>query len=161
MLNSLQSIDEESAIALASFNGYIESSSQVMEPINAIALTKRKDTKMEDVTIEETRSKTASGLEYLKVRAGSGNKPVLGQRVRYNYIAQDEQGHIFDSSVSRKIPMTVEIGRTLPGLTEGLQLMEVGDRYRFWIHEELAYQGHEDLPKGTLIFDVELLEILP
>ena len=161
MLRSLQTVTEESATALASFNGYIEAPSSVMEPINAIALERRKSMDMEVVEVETERTATPSGLEFFQIRAGEGVKPTLDQRVRFHYIAQDSEGKIFDSSVARKIPMTVQVSRTLPGLTEGLQLMSVGDRYRFWIPENLGYQGHEDLPKGTLVFDVELLEILP
>ena len=161
MLKSLQTIDEETATALAEFNGYIEASTEIMEPINAIALERRKSMEMETVEVEIERTKTDSGLEFFAIRATSGTKPTVDQRVRFHYIAQDGEGNIFESSVARKLPMTVEVGRTLPGLTEGLQLMSVGDRYRFWIPENLAYQGHEDLPKGTLVFDVELLEILP
>ena len=161
-LRGLQGITPEAAEALATFKGFIDARSVVMESVTKIALENRKapsDFQSNDEELE--KSKTASGVEYYMLKAGEGVTPNLEQRVRIHYIARDESGIVFDSSVARRVPLTVQIGRTLPGWTEGLQLMTVGSRYRFWVPEALAYQGRESLPKGTIVFDIELLEILP
>ena len=66
---------------------------------------------------------------------------------------------MFDSSVMRGRPATFGLNQVIAGWTEGLQLMSVGDKVRFWIPEDLAYQGKAGAPAGLLVFDVELLEI--
>lgn len=161
-LRGLQNIDSDSAKALADFGGFIDARSNVMEQVTSIALEKRKAPSDFEANEEEIeRSKTESGLEYYMLKSGEGVTPNIEQRVRIHYIARDQNGVVFDSSVARRVPLTVQLGRTLPGWTEGLSMMTVGSRYRFWIPENLAYQGRESLPQGTITFDVELLEILP
>ena len=68
-------------------------------------------------------------------------------------------GKGFDSSISRGKPASFPLNRVIPGWTEGVQLMSVGEERRFWIPEKLAYQGRPGKPPGMLVFDVELLEI--
>ncbi len=67
---------------------------------------------------------------------------------------------MFDSSVTRGRPATFPLGGVIAGWTEGVQLMVVGEKRRFWIPEDLAYGGRPGAPQGMLVFDVELLEIL-
>ena len=74
-----------------------------------------------------------------------------------HYTGWTTDGKMFDSSVMRGQPATFPLNRVIPGWTEGLQLMVVGEKRRFWIPEKLAYQGKEGAPKGMLVFDVELL----
>ena len=70
-------------------------------------------------------------------------------------------GWMFDSSVTKGQPLTISLGSVIKGWTDGMQLMSVGDKYRFWIPEELAYKDQPSRPQGMLVFDIELLEIKP
>jgi peptidylprolyl isomerase len=77
--------------------------------------------------------------------------------VTVHYSGWTTDGKLFDSSVARGEPTTFPLNRVIPGWTEGLQLMVVGERRRFWIPEKLAYKGAAGAPKGMLVFDVELI----
>lgn len=108
---------------------------------------------------------TPSGLQYMVLRQGAGARPRPGDRVRVNYHGTLLDGTVFDSSYDRGKPEEFPLGQVIPGWTEGLGLMPVGAKYRFWIPAKLAY-GERGTPGGpigpnaTLVFDVELLEIL-
>lgn len=103
--------------------------------------------------------KTKSGLAYKLLEAGDGtDKPRAWDRVKVDYSGWTTDGNMFDSSVQKGRPATFEVGKVIPGWTEGLQLMRVGDTMRFWIPEELAYKGKPG-PQGMLVFDVKLLEL--
>lgn len=107
---------------------------------------------------------TASGLQYQVLRAGSGERPIASSRVRVNYEGKLLDGTVFDSSYQHGEPAEFGLGQVIPGWTEGLALMPVGSKYRFWIPSELAYgsNGTQSGPIGpdaTLTFDVELLAI--
>jgi peptidylprolyl isomerase len=67
---------------------------------------------------------------------------------------------MFDSSVMRGAPTSFGLNDVIKGWTEGVQLMVEGEKTRFWIPEKLAYQGQSGAPKGMLVFDVELVEII-
>ena len=109
---------------------------------------------------------TASGLQYQVLRAGSGERPLPSNRVRVNYEGKLLDGTVFDSSYQRGEPADFGLTQVIKGWTEGLSLMPVGSKYRFWIPSDLAY-GTNGTPNGpigpeaTLTFDVELLGILP
>jgi peptidylprolyl isomerase len=68
---------------------------------------------------------------------------------------------MFDSSVTRGHPATFGLNQVIAGWTEGVQLMVEGEKRRFWIPENLAYKGRPGAPKGMLVFDVELIKIMP
>jgi peptidylprolyl isomerase len=103
---------------------------------------------------------TASGLSYkILSTAGSTDKPMDSDTVTVHYTGWTTNGMMFDSSFQRGMPITLALTQVIPGWTEGLQLMAVGDKARFWIPEELAYKGRSGPPAGMLIFDIELLEI--
>jgi peptidylprolyl isomerase len=68
---------------------------------------------------------------------------------------------MFDSSVIRGEPAEFNMQGVIPGWTDGLQQMSVGDKFRFWIPDTLAYKGQQGRPQGMLVFDIELLEIKP
>ena len=76
-----------------------------------------------------------------------------------HYSGRTTDGEMFDSSVKRGEPSTFGLNQVIAGWTEGVQLMVVGDKTRFWIPEALAYRGVEGRPQGMLVFDIELLEI--
>lgn len=107
---------------------------------------------------------TESGLQYKVITEGKGEKPVATDRVKAHYTGTLLDGTKFDSSIDRGEPMVFELNRVIPGWTEGLQLMSVGSKYIFWIPSDLAYgeRGAGDIiaPNSTLIFEVELLEIV-
>jgi FKBP-type peptidyl-prolyl cis-trans isomerase len=107
--------------------------------------------------------KTESGLASKVLQAGTGEKkPTATDTVTVHYSGWTTDGKMFDSSVSRGEPASFPLNGVIKGWTEGVQLMVVGEKRRFWIPEDLAYgpvvEG-SDRPGGMLCFDVELLEI--
>lgn len=105
--------------------------------------------------------KTASGLASKVLTKGTGKeKPGPTDVVKVHYTGWTADGKMFDSSVSRQEPMTFPVDRVIKGWAEGVQLMTVGEKRRLWIPKELAYNDSSGGPKGTLVFDVELLEIM-
>lgn len=108
-------------------------------------------------------AKTASGLASKVVVKGTGtDKPSATSRVKVHYTGWTTDGKMFDSSVKRGQPAVFPLNAVIKGWTEGVQLMVVGERRRFWIPANLAYgeNPRPGAPKGMLVFDVELLEIL-
>ncbi|MBF0142678.1 MAG: FKBP-type peptidyl-prolyl cis-trans isomerase [Magnetococcales bacterium] len=106
---------------------------------------------------------TASGLQYEVIRAGNGSKPKASDTVKVHYRGTFIDGTEFDSSHKRKEPAVFPLKGVIPGWSEGVQLMTVGSQYRFVVPAALAYKTNGPGPIGperTLIFEVELLEIL-
>ena len=102
---------------------------------------------------------TASGLASKVLEAGSGSvNPTATSNVTVHYTGWTTDGRMFDSSVARGQPSMFPLNRVIRGWTEGVQLMVVGEKRRFWIPEELAYGGRR-APFGLLVFDVELIAI--
>jgi peptidylprolyl isomerase len=113
--------------------------------------------------------KTASGLAYRVLTPASdpaAKKPAATDRVTVNYSGWTTDGKMFDSSVTRGQPATFPLDKVIPGWTEGVQLMKVGEKDRFWIPGNLAYDApgrpsRPGAPHGMLVFDVELVGIQP
>lgn len=104
--------------------------------------------------------RTASGLASKVLTRGTGTShPDENDRVTVHYTGWTTDGNMFDSSVTRGQPATFPLNGVIAGWTEGVQLMVVGEKRRFWIPEELAYQGRPGRPQGMLVFDVELVRI--
>lgn len=107
---------------------------------------------------------TDSGIQYEILKEGNGKKPRATDQVKVHYEGKLIDGQIFDSSVKRGEPTTFGLNQVIPGWTEALQLMPVGSKYRIFIPSELAYgergAGEMIEPNSTLVFDVELLDIL-
>ena len=104
--------------------------------------------------------KTPSGLASKVLIKGAGTaNPAKTNKVRVHYTGWTTDGKMFDSSVVRGRPATFPLNRVIAGWTEGVQLMVKGEKRRFWIPANLAYEGKPG-PQGLLVFDVELLEIL-
>ncbi len=105
--------------------------------------------------------KTAKGVFYKVLKAGKGGaKPKPTDRVKVNYTGWTTDGRMFDSSTLRNQPAEFNLQSVVAGWTDGIPLMAVGDKFRFWIPEELAYKGVAGRPQGMLVFDVELLDVL-
>jgi peptidylprolyl isomerase len=105
---------------------------------------------------------TASGLASKVLTKGTGTAhPTLESEVTVHYSGWTTDGKMFDSSVQRGEPATFPLNRVIKGWQEGVQLMVVGEKRRFWIPGALAYDNstRAGVPKGTLVFDVELLSI--
>jgi peptidylprolyl isomerase len=106
---------------------------------------------------------TASGLQYQVITAGGGGKsPGPSDFVKVHYHGTLLDGRVFDSSVSRGQPIEFSLNQVIKGWTEGLQLMQVGEKARLYIPSELGYgnRGSGMIPPGSLlIFEVELLAI--
>lgn len=106
---------------------------------------------------------TASGLQYEVIKMGKGEKPTATDKVKVHYHGTLTNGTVFDSSVERKEPITLGLTQVIAGWTEGLQLMPVGSKFKFYIPHHLGYgsqqQGEQIPPFSTLIFEVELLSI--
>ena len=106
---------------------------------------------------------TASGLQYKVLKEGNGRKPKATDSVKCHYEGFLIDGTVFDSSVERGEPAEFALNQVIAGWTEGLQLMQEGAKYRFFIPYILGYgeggAGASIPPFATLIFDVELLEV--
>jgi FKBP-type peptidyl-prolyl cis-trans isomerase FklB len=106
---------------------------------------------------------TASGLQYMVLKEGTGKSPKAADSVMCHYEGFLTDGTVFDSSVQRGTPATFPLGGVIKGWTEGLQLMKEGGKTRFFIPYNLAYgeagASGSIPPYATLIFDVELIEV--
>ena len=106
---------------------------------------------------------TASGLQYMVEKMGTGPKPKASDRVKVNYAGSLLDGTEFDSSAKNGGPIVLSLGGVIAGWTEGLQLMPVGSKFVFWIPGKLAYGEHGSPPtigpSATLKFEIELLSI--
>jgi len=104
----------------------------------------------------------SSGLQYKVLKEGSGKHPKPTDKVKVHYHGTLIDGTVFDSSVERGQPITFGLNQVIKGWTEGLQIMQPGAKYIFYIPSNLAYGDREmgKIPAGsTLIFEVELIEI--
>ncbi len=110
----------------------------------------------------KTATKTPSGLAYRVLQKGTGkDHPLATSRVTVHYTGWTPDGKLFDSSVTRGQPTTFGLNQVIKGWTEGVQLMVVGEKTRFWIPGDLAYGNNPrpGAPSGALVFDIELLNI--
>ena len=104
-----------------------------------------------------------SGLQYQVLKEGDGKKPSATDQVVCHYEGTLIDGTVFDSSYQRNQPATFGLNQVIPGWTEGVQLMQEGAKYRFFIPYNLAYgergAGAQIPPFAALVFDVELIEV--
>ncbi|MDL2255534.1 FKBP-type peptidyl-prolyl cis-trans isomerase [Parabacteroides sp. OttesenSCG-928-G06] len=105
-----------------------------------------------------------SGLQYQVLKEGTGATPAATDKVKCHYHGTLINGTVFDSSVQRGQPAVFGVSQVIPGWVEALQLMPAGSKWRLFIPSDLAYgergAGEAIEPNSTLIFDVELLEIV-
>ncbi|MDL2255535.1 FKBP-type peptidyl-prolyl cis-trans isomerase [Parabacteroides sp. OttesenSCG-928-G06] len=118
--------------------------------------------------LEENKAKsgvftTESGLQYQVITEGTGPRPAKTDRVKVHYTGTLLDGTQFDSSMERGEPAVFNVDGVIDGWTEGLQIMPVGSKYKFWIPSNLAYGegGNYSIPGNAMLtFEIELLEIL-
>jgi FKBP-type peptidyl-prolyl cis-trans isomerase len=107
---------------------------------------------------------TPSGIQYEVITMGTGEKPTAESTVKVLYTGTTIDGKVFDSSVDKNVPAEFPLSSVIPGWTEAVQLMPVGSKFRIWLPSELAYgangAGETIKPFSTLIFDVELIDIV-
>ena len=135
---------------------------------NTINTIKYGDTKIQgeqflaENALKEGVQVTESGLQYEVIKMGKGKKPAATDKVKVHYHGTLIDGTVFDSSVDRGEPITFGLNQVIAGWTEGVQLMPIGSKFRFYIPQELGYgaqQAGSIPPYSTLIFEVELLGI--
>jgi peptidylprolyl isomerase len=125
----------------------------------------RTGTICDQINQTEDTMKTASGLEYIEVEAGTGAQAEAGKTVGVHYTGKFQDGKVFDSSVTRGEPITFPLGagRVIKGWDEGIALMKVGGKAQLVIPPHLAYgergAGGVIPPNATLVFDVELVSV--
>lgn len=138
---------------------YIENTMTQIKYGEAIAAGKKF---LEENKLKEGVITTESGLQYEVIKMGKGAKPTATDKVKVHYHGTLTDGTVFDSSVDRGEPITFALNQVIPGWTEGVQLMPVGSKFRFYVPQELGYgarQAGSIPPYSTLIFEVELLGI--
>lgn len=108
---------------------------------------------------------TASGLQFESIKEGTGASPKATDTIKVDYVGTLLDGSTFDSSIERGQPAEFPLNQVIPGWTEGIQLMKVGGKAKIYIPSKLAYGpngvGGKIGPNTTLVFEVDLLEILP
>ena len=103
---------------------------------------------------------TKSGLATKVLQPGTGTiHPGKDEVVTLDYSGWTTDGKMFDSSVVRGRPVTIQVKKLLPGFSEGVEMMVVGETRRLWIPQSLAYKGQQNRPQGMLVFDVTLVEL--
>jgi FKBP-type peptidyl-prolyl cis-trans isomerase FklB len=157
--------NEEAQPLLQAFTEKLRAQSQ-----EKMAMLTQKNLDAGHAYLEENKTKegvavTESGLQYIVLKEGEGKSPGESDRVRVNYRGTKLDGTEFDSSYTRGEPVTFRADQVIAGWTEGLQLMKEGGKYRLFIPSDLGYgangAGQTIGPNEVLIFDIELLEVLP
>lgn len=163
--------DEESAIEEGAMQGLIqdffnELQTQQMElqAEEADANIALGNAFLEENAMNSDVIQTESGLQYRVLEEGTGEKPDATDEVEVHYEGSLLSDEVFDSSYERGEPIVFPLNRVIPGWTEGVQLMNVGAKYQFFIPSELAYGNNPPpgsiIPPGAvLVFEVELLDI--
>lgn len=158
------SLGEETAITEEEANNIIRDFFQAQGQKEAQANLEKGNAFLEENKGREGVITTESGLQYEILKEGDGPKPAAEDQVKVNYHGTLIDGTVFDSSVERGEPVTFGVSQVIPGWTEALELMPVGSKWKLYIPANLGYgergAGGDIGPNETLIFEVELLEIV-
>jgi FKBP-type peptidyl-prolyl cis-trans isomerase len=128
-----------------------------------IEAEKQKAAKEKALKEFENAQTTVSGLKYIVLQQGTGNKPLPTSNVKVHYTGMFLDGKVFDSSVQRGEPIDFGLNQVIKGWIEGVQLMQEGSKYKFYIPSQLAYgergAGGVIPPNADLMFEIELIKI--
>lgn len=157
--------DEEMAKALAQYKQQSEAKQMLEFKKIASENAKQGEAFLANNAKQASVVTRPSGLQYSILQQGTGQSPTAKSKVSVNYEGRLLDGTVFDSSFARNEAVEFQVSQVIQGWTEGLQLMKEGAKYRFFIPAKLAYgeigAGDSIGPNSTLIFDVELLKVLP
>jgi FKBP-type peptidyl-prolyl cis-trans isomerase FklB len=152
--------DEQIQTVMTAFQGEMIAKAHTRDSASSITNKKEGETFLAANKSKDGVKTTASGLQYKVLKAGSGPQPTASSTVTVNYKGTTLDGKEFDSNAGRD-PISFPLRGVIPGWTEGLQLMNAGAKYQFFIPYNLAYGEAGSPPKigpnATLIFEVELL----
>lgn len=158
------SLGEETAMTEEEANGIIQNFFQKAGEKESQKSLEEGNAFLEQNKTREGVTTTESGLQYEVLTAGTGEKPAAEDQVRVHYHGTLIDGTVFDSSVDRGEPAVFGVNQVIPGWTEALQLMPVGSKWKIYLPSSIAYgeqgAGRDIGPNTTLIFEVELLEIV-
>ena len=158
-----QNAGEETLMSMEEAQMALQTHQEAAAAVAASEAAEKGETFLAENAEREGVSVTDSGLQYEVITESDGDKPTEDDTVSVHYVGTLMDGTEFDSSIARGEPASFPLKGVIPGWTEGLQLMEVGSKYRFVIPSELAYgergAGEAIGPGETLVFEVELLEI--
>lgn len=154
---------EEIRAEMMAFQERVAGDREAAREAAAVANTEAAEAFFAENADREGVETTESGLQYEVIEAGDGPKPTADDQVEVHYRGTLLDGTVFDSSYDRGQPVTFGLEQVIDGWTEGLQLMNVGSKYKLYIPSELGYgaggAGEAIGPNAALIFDVELLSI--
>jgi peptidylprolyl isomerase len=144
---------------VATATGSTQAASQAAQPGAAAAAAPAMPSAPPDVAAPPADAvKTASGLAFKVLEPGrDSTHPKPTDVVTLNYTGWTAEGRAFDSTTARGKPSTLPLERLMKGMIEGIQLMTVGEKRRFWIPEPIAFAGMAGRPKGMVVFDIELV----
>lgn len=154
----------ETAISHAEAREIVNKYFEEMEAVMSAANIEKGQAFLEENKKNPNIKTLPSGLQYEVLKEGNGQKPKATDKVKCDYEGTLIDGTLFDSSIQRGQPAVFGVNQVIPGWVEALQLMTEGSKWRLYIPAELGYgaQGAGELipPHSTLIFDVELIQVL-
>lgn len=157
--------DEELQAAMQAFQQEVMAAQQALREEQAAANIEEAQQFLEENKQKEGVQVTESGLQYQVLEEGSGASPTADDTVVVHYKGMVPDGTVFDSSYDRGQPATFPLAGVIPGFREGIQLMQVGGKYKLFIPPELGYgergAGQDIPPNSALIFEIELVGVNP
>lgn len=157
-------LNRKRQVDLGAYGGKIQELQRARATVVAAAEQKAGQAILDKAAAEKGATKTASGLVIVPLKPGTGASPKVADRVKVHYHGTLTDGTVFDSSVQRGEPATFPLNGVIPCWTEGLQQMKVGGKSRLVCPAAIAYGDRGAPPRikpgATLVFEVELLEIV-